>query len=465
MTGLITSFGKNRELLQQFYSPNLILKNTEEDFENLYCFIAKVEPWENELSPPTPSNSDFYLKQLYKNIIAMKKINSNDISGVIERIDWESGVTYYQYDCTEDMVTLDSNGKLQKKFYVRNSYDQVFKCLYNGKTTENSGGIPSTDMPIIDFSINSSSDIIITSDGYKWKYLYSIDFGSKIKFFDNNWIPLIIDTNRKSITSSEIKSGEISVINVLNSGNNYVDDTGSNITTQITISGDGIGANASAVIVDGKVQSVFMNNKGYNYTFATANISPQISYSGNGAILQTSVSPIGGHGFNLLSELGCRNVMITTEFNQSEENKIPDIIDYRQIGLITNPVAKVGLTTEFATSYIYSNMYIITVSPGASTYLQDEIVYQGLNLETATFSGVVVTFNVTNNLLYVINTKGSLNNNELIKGSISNNVRVAIDFEQNDLEDFSGNIVYVENRTKIQRSPSGVELFKLTIKY
>ena len=51
---------------------------------------------------------------------------------VIERIDWTANTIYSQYSSETNMFLLDSEHKLQKKFYVKNSYDQVFKCLSNG---------------------------------------------------------------------------------------------------------------------------------------------------------------------------------------------------------------------------------------------------------------------------------------------------------------------------------------------
>lgn len=465
MTGIITSKGKTRELLQQFYSPNLLLKTSYEEYENLYCFIAKVEPWDDENAPPSPSNSDYYLKQIYKNIIAYKKLNSNDIAPVIERIDWVSGTTYTQYSDIVNMTELDSSGKLVRKFYIRNSYDQIFKCISNVTTSTNPNGIASTVMPIIDFAITSTSDLIQTADGYKWQYLFSLDYGAKIKFFDENWMPLVINTNRKNLYLNGKKGGEISTVNIYNSGNNYIDDTGLNITTGITITGDGTGANASAVIVGGKVTNIIMDNTGSNYSYASVSISPKANYSGNGAILLPSVSPVGGHGYDLGSELGCYSVMITSEFNASEDNNISDSIDYRQIGLASNIMIKNGSIYEFANSYIYSSTLVINVSPGADTFSQDEIVYQGLSLNDANFVGRVVYFDSTSSILYLINTTGILNENELIKGASSNAIRVVLSSLIDDILLYSGDIVYIENRKKVQRSPSGLEQFRLVLQY
>lgn len=465
MSGLLTHKGRIREVIQHYYSPNLLIKNSLEEYENLYAFIAKIDPWEDENSPPEISDTEYYYKQLYKNIIAYKKINSSDVSAVIERVDWVEGTTYYQYSDNEYMFDLDSNGKLIKKFYVRNTYDQIFKCLYNGKSDINPNGIPSTEMPSIDFSLNSSSDIIKTADGYKWKYLYSINFGDKIKFFDDNWIPVPIKSNRSNISSISIGAGEISVINVANTGSNYINDNARNITSYITIQGDGNGAEAAAIIENGQVVDVVMTKTGNNYTYATATLTARQSFTGNGAILQTSISPIGGHGYNLLSDLGCRNVVVTSEFSKSENGNLYTNIDYRQIGLIANPVVKIGEIYEYANSFIYSAANIINVSAGESNYSLDEIVFQGQSFETATFTGKVVNFDSTNNILYVVDVNGTLQNNELIKGFNSNNIRIVLNNTIDAMKVFSGEILYVENKNKIERSPLGTEQFRLTLKY
>jgi hypothetical protein len=59
----------------------------------------------------------------------------------------------------------------------------------------------------------------------------------------------------------------VDVIDILNSGINYSD------TTTVSITGDGIGATASPTIVNGKVISIQVTNKGTGYTRAFVNIS------------------------------------------------------------------------------------------------------------------------------------------------------------------------------------------------
>lgn len=464
--GTITNNGIAQEIIKYFYSPNLSINDGHQNFENLYYFISRIEPWDNENSPPTPVLTDKFIKDIHKNIISIKKINSNDMSPVIERIDWTANTIYSQYSDSQNMLEIDASNKLLKQFYVRNSYDQVFKCLDNKTNVDNPNGSKSTIQPVVDFSYDTFSGYIETGDGYKWKFLFSIDPGSKFKFFDDKWIPIPLQTHRKNIyTDSSVGSGEITNINVYNSGSGYTNDAGVGISTTITIDGDGTGANAVAIITGNSVFKVLMANTGSNYTYATASISPNPSFSGNGAQLIATISPIGGHGYNLLQELGCRTLMVTATLDSSENGVLPSDIDYRQVGLLVNPTVKLNSSYQFANGYIYKYTHDVFVSPGRDPFIQDETVYQGNSIQTSTYSGKVLNFDAINNILYLINTEGTITTDDLIRGSSSNALRVVYQEVVETIEPFSGNIVYVENRNKIQRTVSGLEQFRLTINY
>jgi hypothetical protein len=56
------------------------------------------------------------------------------------------------------------------------------------------------------------------------------------------------------------------------------------------------------------------------------------------AELLPMVSPPGGHGSDVLKELGAKRVCISTKFNNSESGTIPTENDFRQVGLIKNPL-------------------------------------------------------------------------------------------------------------------------------
>jgi hypothetical protein len=157
--------------------------------------------------------------------------------------------------------------------------------------------------------------------------------------------------------------------------------------------------------------------------------------------------------------------MITAEFNGTESGTLPDNIDYWQIGLLANPEIIVGTTAQFANSSIYRSTQDITVSAGVGIFVQDEIVYQGKSLEESSFSGRVLNFDSINNILYLINTQGNIKLNDVLNGSDSNALRIVLQETVEQIVPFSGNIIYIENRTKVQRTSTGLEQFRLTLTY
>ena len=56
------------------------------------------------------------------------------------------------------------------------------------------------------------------------------------------------------------------------------------------------------------------------------------------ATLQPIVSPPGGHGSDPLTEFGAKRVCISTKFTNSEGGTIPTQNDFRQVGIIKNPL-------------------------------------------------------------------------------------------------------------------------------
>jgi hypothetical protein len=66
----------------------------------------------------------------------------------------------------------------------------------------------------------------------------------------------------------------ISDIQVINAGSGYT------TAPTVTITGDGVGATASAVIVNGRIQSIAITNRGINYSRAIINISGGNGYGG-----------------------------------------------------------------------------------------------------------------------------------------------------------------------------------------
>jgi hypothetical protein len=421
-----------------------------------YVFIGKVDQWPDDNNPPLPTQDQRTLKQVYKNGVAAKLILTSNLSAVVPRFDWTSGTIYSQYNDYENMFTVDTNGVLTKKFYVRNNVDQVFKCLSNNK------GAASTVQPILAPGNTDPGQTIYTTDGYKWIYVTTIDKGLKQKFFDNDWMPIGVGNhipNTLTALDATARMGSINAINVVNAGNNY---TNGLTTTTITISGDGKGATAYANVSGNIVSDIIVTNSGNNYTYATVSIAPALGFTGSNATANASISPIGGHGYDPVSELGCNHIMLSLEFDGSENGILPTDISFRQVGLMVNPLLADG---TLPTDFVYGMYDSATVSFGTGNFTSGETVYQGLTLDTATFTATCCSFDTGNNIVSLINTTGDYAIGSLLNGATSGASRVLLSYEPTNFDVGSGYMMYYENRVPVQRSANDNQQIRLVLRF
>jgi hypothetical protein len=353
-----------------------------------------------------------------------------------------------------DMLVKDANGFITKTFYVKNKYDQVFKCLWNN----NAGA--STREPYFEPGTYSANRIFQGDDGYKWKFMYTIDTGLKLKFMDKEWMPVQVGSNTPNPLVTSAGAGSIDVINVINGGSGY--DT-ANAVVYVTITGDGTGASASAnvesLVDGGSVRDIIVVNPGSNYTYANIAVTSTI---GSNANVTWATSPIGGHGFDPISELGCEHVMLTAEFDGDENGFVPTDIDYHQVGIIVNPTTK-QFNPNPANGIIYSTTTNIVVAPGSDAgYTPDEFVYQG-TLANPTFYANVLSFDGGSNLIKLINTTGTPANNSPIFGQDSKTTRTLLSYSTPNFAVHSGYMIYVQNRSGVQRSTDGIEQFRFVL--
>jgi hypothetical protein len=453
VNGLLTTYGRTA-LVEILYAATgtSIVGGTS---ANAYAFIGKSDSWPDNANPPKPTQDQASIKQIFKNIIAAKRILTSSTSPVVPRYDWTSGDAYVQYTDYQDMFVFDNNGIMDNIFYVRNSYDQIFKCLYNNN------GADSTVEPKIEPGSTNIGQVIVTSDGYKWIYVTTIDKGLKKLFFDNQWMPVSVGkvTPNPLVTAG---FGSIDAINITANGSNYPTNT----VTRVVITGDGQGAIATANAYNGIIKSIIVSNAGNNYTYATVSIVSE-SANGTGATANAVISPIGGHGYDPISELGCNHIMITAEFDNSESTIIssgksgqpylPTGTTFGQVGILVNPLDSTG---NSASEIVYNACDIAAVTTGASSYTSGETVSQG-----STFTAKVVTHDTSNNLVSLINTIGTYALGQPLVGGTSGTSRIMLQYSPSLFNKGSGYMMYVENRSPVQRNPNGNEQIRLVLRF
>lgn len=346
-------------------------------------------------------------------------------------------------------------------FYVRNTQDQVFKCLFNN------GNTASTIVPEINIDGQlPENPYISTSDGYRWKYLYTIPSGLKERFFTEKYMPVISEPG----VTSAAETGRIDIIKINNGGSGYMNySVGGNTNTApiIIIEGDGTGANVLAKVESGVITGYTIIDGGNNYTTATITVDDESGSLGTGANLQAVISPFDGHGSDPATELGAGNLALCLELEDDEGGIIPTTVngasfDYRQIGLIMDPLLTTG---NVANGAIYRTTTLITTTATAVNYVLDEIAYQGDQLSGATFSGTVISWNPTSHELYLNNISGTFNQASDITGNTSGAVSTALAKTDSSVEKFTGKILYIENREKVSRSVDQIEQVRLVLKF
>ena len=442
---------------QVYYSPVAQLPQLPGiPLSSIYCVLAKNDPWTDENNPPQPTQDQASVKQFLKRVFVAKLIESSNISPVIQRINWVSGSEYETYDDTIDMFAVDQNGFLLNPFYIINRFDQVWKCLGN-----NNGGTSTVEPFFAPGTFNTNS-IFEGVDGYKWKYIYTVDLGSKVQFMDASWIPVPVGQNTpnplidlRTDLPPPAGVGSIDVINVTSGGSGY---DPANAVITVTVTGDGSGVVATANVIGGAINDIIVSSSGSNYTFSNVSITSSI---GSGATAVAPVSPIGGHGFDPASELGCSHVMLSSTFTGSESGLIPTDITYHQIGILVNPTS-FSAGGNPANSAIYKTSTDLVVAPGFGSYVTDEILYQG-TVGSPTFTATILSFDSSNNVVKLINTTGSLTTNSPVFGQTTGTTRTLLTYSTPDFIPLSGYLSYIENRTGIQRSTDGIEQFKIVL--
>ncbi len=418
--------------------------------------------------------------------------------------------------------------------YVRNSRDQIFKCLYNNNSAN------STVEPTIDIDGQlPENPFILTGDGYKWKFMYTIPPGLKQKFFTNVWMPVANDaaviaaacTGRVDIinvlwggsghlgggnsntagilsitntdgTSSNllarVSNGEITAVTILSGGNNYTRGTVTVVDTSklgnttlggtVNVNGTIITANLANTSNQAFTGNVFKNDlitvEGQTRNVVTVTNSTQIivnsAFTGTlntaVAIIQRSdaqfdieFSPQGGHGSFPAEELGARTLMVSVELDGNENDSIPttdaiNTFDFNQISIIQDPTIANGAYTANLANYRVSDKVFVS-DPGTTNFLDDETVFVGSTLSSATMVANVAHWSAADNYLYINNITGTYSASQLIRGANSGAITTILSIEESQIKKYTGDVLFISNRKNVTRSQNQIEQVKVVLTF
>lgn len=356
---------------------------------------------------------------------------------------------------------VTSTTQYSNKFYVRNTSDQVFKCLFNDANAN------STIMPEISLGGQlPENPFVETSDGYKWKYMYTIPSGLKSKFFTDKYMPVI----REPVVFENAENGRIDIVKIVNGGSGYYAGGSVNNYAIVDVVGDGANANVTVDVTSGVITNVNIIDGGLNYTTATITLDDTIqTLAGTDATLRAVISPRDGHGFSPSRELGASDQMISVDFEGDLGGFLPTENDdndkIRQVTIIKDPKLANGV---YATSTVYPMYTTLQVSNPPVDFTQNEIIFAGSSFETSTFSAHIVHFdNDTNEILInriVGNVSEIVGETVYEKDNPSAAARV-FSVTEPDINIFTGEVLYIENKAPIIRSQDQTETVKLVVEF
>ena len=432
-----------------------------------------------DASPLTPVDSiqdEFYH---FDDMLAAKKVTSSDVSICIPRRNWTTGTVYdyYRHDygnrVTGGTSTQTANSGatslFDATFYVMSSTYNVYKCL------DNNGNANSTVEPT-----GTSTSILSTGDGYKWKYMYTLSATQQSNFLSTDFMAVATD----STVSAAAVDGAVNIIKIKTAGTGGTDGT----HTGVAIRGDGSSGVCSVTVSSGAVTAVTVTTPGTGYTYGYVRVADIVSAGAtglSGTELDVIIEPKGGHGKNAIKELGGFFVMMNTNFEAGEASNSGDFTtanDFRKVMLMRD----INSGGSAATATTLRNTKAVLVTSPSGNFTADEEINQA----TTGAVGKVVEWDSSNNILYYIQTRfndeGADSNGNLTAFSGANTITgqgsgvtatpstssTTVDsvvftsgYNAGEINADTGDIMYVENRSPITRAADQTENVKLIIEF
>lgn len=170
----------------------------------------------------------------------------------------------------------------------------------------------------------------------------------------------------QSVVEQSAEPGAIHAIKVLTNGSYYTEAT-------VTVTGDGTGCTAHAVISNGEITEIIVDTIGTNYSYASVNIVGDNftnNISATTASARVVFPPQGGHGHNAEEELNAGTLAVYSNLRGALDSNIQQ--DFRQYGLIKGLIdANTGV--EIISKSVLRG-YNVTVFNTTAGLIKDEVL-------------------------------------------------------------------------------------------
>ena len=422
-----------------------------------YVGIAKSDQWDASETVPTTKNTPKEERDFRSSLQSMMR--ATDASYVSPRYDWSSGTIYSQYS-----DTFDDNS--QDDFYVLTENNRVYMCMQQGKDSSGNS-LTSTIDPD---TLGNSTTPVSTADGYVWKYMYTLSANQVNKFLSADLIPVRTVDSDTSLTAAE--TSQLSVQNAANAGEIVgfrvvSGGVGYTSTPTIEIEGPGTGARASATVsIAGNLSKIeidesdgtFFNGSGYDFA--------SVKIVGGSPTTAAQVEPIiskDGIGKNPTKDLLSSSVMINVKPDGSQSGTWLVDQDFRQIGLIKNPITSedstpfTGTTASALKRLTLSGIIGFDSSSAKNTIIEGQIT--GAQAYVDEYIGGTMIYHQNENTGFL-----PFDSAETIfdTSDVGNTASIVSDSE-GTIQIRGGEILYIENRSPVVRDAAQSEDIKIIV--
>lgn len=445
--------------------------------DKVYLFIGKSDAWSSLVTDtadaavtPTPIDGLVEVNDAWSNMMAMQRCT--DAIHVIPRHDFTVGAT--------DFVAWDDADAdiFSKKFYCITDALRVYKLLVK---------------PASAATVTPTHETVAPkcyADGYVWKFMFKV---VEQKYLTSNYIPV------KNISTPITDAGDIYYQQYTIQNNavagpvyRYVVDSGGagyGSVPAVTLTGDGSGATAVAVINGGNiVTEVHLGYsawyESWNGTTGTGSGYNRIKVtvaagSGGTASVRAVLSPPGGHGSNPIAELGAFYVETLVQLINPNTGigTLPVDSKFRQVGLVKNPHLVAGDAAATGSDYSALTTLRLTAAP-ATIPVVGGYITNAASISGSTAVGLIdqyytdagasyLRIHQNDKTGYVPFTIGAPvplwyanGTDALTSMGVSANLNTA-----SVIAPFKGDILYVENRAPISRLVGQIEDIKMIIEF
>lgn len=272
-----------------------------------------------------------------QNTISYHKLFPGGVARVIQRRDWMSGTTYQPWSAANRSYVL------VKEFVTGALKLNVYQCLFSPRT-------PSTVPPSGD-----SVSPITTSDGYVWKYAYTISNSEAVRFLNDNWMPVperVVSSEVSSLTSGTSRYSLYSVQENTVIGAIYdvlidsefdrqsLSDGSLTITAKDLSGTPSQSLSATLSLVDSEVVSSFtQEGVGYSNQVRVVNSTQDSENAPAIPGLTAIVAPGLGFGNDIPNELNADNIIgVIRNSPDGDVLQVMNDVQFNMVNMLKNPI-------------------------------------------------------------------------------------------------------------------------------